>query len=169
MIDQPRARTFFGSSRRIRASRLSVRVTASSTICGARRNKRSTRPVKRSPARSTAVRVCIDISRVRLLRFLCESLSFWLATRATASHAVSVSVTKFFTRLIRETAQAVGVLCLSNATSSATLVSVSCPIPVSTGNGEFAIAKAIFSSSKVDNSLLLPPPRITTMTSRSSR
>ena len=62
-------------------------------------------------------------------------------------------------------AQAVGVLAAVWATSSATDVSISWPMPVRTGTGLTAMARATASSSKAARSVRAPPPRTTAMTS----
>src|SRR5437660_1705148 len=63
-------------------------------------------------------------------------------------------------------ADAVGVLLAVCATSSATLRSISCPIPVSTGRGMAAMARATSSLSNGARSARDPPPRTTTTASK---
>ena len=67
------------------------------------------------------------------------------------------------------TAAAVGVFWASWATSSAMVRSISWPIPVTTGTGALAMARATASLSKATRSVRAPPPRTTAITSTPAR
>ena len=136
---------------------------------GAVRTRVSTRMPSRSSARSTAACVRRAMRCAVSDRSEVAAVSACLLSRAIEANAASASAPQRVARAISSTAQAVGVLSVVCATSSATLRSTSCPSPVSTGIGDAAMARAMRSASKTASSLRAPPPRITTTASRSIR
>jgi hypothetical protein len=87
------------------------------------------------------------------------------ARAASVPHVTSLRAAAARTCSTTAAAQAVGVLCAPWATRSATLESISWPIPVRTGTGAPAISRARRSESNVDRSVREPPPRTRSTTS----
>ena len=92
-----------------------------------------------------------------------------IASEAILAQARSAWADANRTRSTSAPAHAVGVLNAECATSSATVRSVSWPMPVHTGIGDEAMARAMSSLSSAARSVRAPPPRTSATTSAPRR
>ena len=140
---QPRAMVFTGSRSRTRSANASIELFSRRKISAGRCLIRCEVIASRLPALARASRTLLLILLARSASRLVADSSSRRANVAMPSHACSVDSMKSRTSSITAVAHAVGVLCDKCATSSATLTSISCPMPVKTGSRHSAIAVAI--------------------------